>query len=91
MSITMTMIMTMNMIMIMMIVIMIIDNEYGAKHSPPGHQGAPNCPEGGPLLGSLEISLSHQNFPGISLIQEISTALIIIFNVLSDDQSLVSV
>ena len=49
----------------------------GAKHSPPGHQGAPNCPQGGPPLDTPETPLTHHKFPGTSPIQEFSTSIII--------------
>ena len=62
----------------------------GAKHSPPGHQGAPNCPEGGPPLDVPETPLLPHNFPGTSPIQEFSTSIPMIFNALSNGPSLVS-
>ena len=61
--------------------------ENGAKHSPPGSQGAPDCPGPHPPVWFPETPLLPHNFPGTSPIQESKICIPMIFNALSDGQS----
>ena len=65
-------------------------NVCGAKHSPPGHQRTPDCPEGYPPVCIPETPLSPHNFPGTTPIHESKIPVIMIFNALSDGPNLVS-
>ena len=56
----------------------------GAKHSPPGSMGSPDCLEGVPPVGVPGDPLTH-DISGASSSNEInSTCIIIVFNALSD-------
>ena len=57
---------------------------YGAKHSPPGHQGAPDCPEGVPPVCRPGPPLIHDISGSSSSNEEFSTSTLMIFDALSD-------
>ena len=61
-----------------------MSRNHGAKHSPPGHQGAPDCPRPHPLVCSPGPPLIHDISGSSSPNEEFSICIIIIFDALSD-------
>ena len=59
------------------------DHSGGAKHSPLGHQGAPDCPRPHPPLCVPETPLIHIISGSSSLNEEFSTLIVMIFDALS--------
>ena len=64
--------------------------KHGAKHSPPGHQGAPDCPRPHPLLCIPGPPLINDISGSSSSNEEFSIYIPMIFDALSDGINAVS-